>query len=439
MNTNCENKFDNETIDMTISDLIPLTLKRWRKILLTGIIIAVALGMVKFIPLYNAATVTDNEDANKLVQKSVEQIQSQINLKENELKESIYYNLEPSIVTSGFISFYIDTPSQDVGLGDQKNLVNSYVTYFDSGEIYNTIANQLSDYIKPEYLAQIVQAKADYENGLNSFNVYVMGSNKEQVNNIMQLLKQEVYNKKTEVSSIVSEHSIRLVSENVTVITDPQITIDKQFQTDSINNLKTKLEEKKSELKTIVTKKHALVTGLIFSLIGLLCGIALSATYYFVVIAFSNKVKSRNQMINHYGLDVLGEFNQEHKSNNKLDVIISKLAGEPYDISRGEMNLIIATNIMAMSKSKKILIVGSKCISNIEKIFDDIATCHVLKDYNIRMNDKPINNAETLANVLNYDSVIVIVKKNKTSLGELKNFIYKIEKYKKDFVGVILT
>lgn len=447
MNKNCENSF----YDITINDLMPLILKQWRKILFIGIIIAVAFGLYRFIPLYYTANsyhisptnVEENEAKKKLLQESVEKLQSEVDLKETELAESIYYNLEPSMITTGIISFYIDTPIKDEALGYQKNLVSSYISYFDSGEIYNIIANQLNEYIKPNYLAQIVQAKTDYGTSPSSFNVYVMGSNKNQIDEILQLIKQEVYNKKSEVSSIVTAHSINLVSENITVISDEKVMEDQQFQIESFAALKLKLDEKKSELQNIeaqpITKKDALLAGLKFSLLGLLCGTALAMAYFSVVVIFSNKIKSRKQIINNYNIEVLGELYQEHKNNNKFDVFVSKLAGEPYGISKVEIYRIVANNIIAMSKSKKLLIVGCKDISDSRDIFDGISSCDILKNYEISCNVKSFSNSETLANILNYGSVIMMVKKNKTSLEELHNAIHIVESYKKDFVGVILV
>jgi hypothetical protein len=447
MNTNCDNKF----YDVTISDLIPLILKQWRKIFLIGIMIAVAFGLFKLIPIYiaadnfekNPASVTKYEEEKKLLQGSIKKTQSEIEFKENELKESIYYNLEPTMITRGFISFYIDTPMIDKDFGYQQNLVNFYVSYFESGEICNNIATQLDEYIKPEYLTQLVKTKTDYANGLSSFNIYVMGSNRDQTYEIMQLIKQAVYDKKDDVSSILTEHTISMISEDITVVSDAKVKKDQLFQSEGLEALKSKLNDKKSLLQNIestyVTKKDALLSGLIFGLIGLIFGMVLSMVYYAVVVIFSSKIKTRNQIESNYGVDVLGEFVQKHKKFNKLDALISNLSKEPYDFTKEETNRIIANNMIAMSKSKKILIVGCKDIPNVNQICDGISSCKILMDYELSFIDKPLSNSETLATMLNCGSVIIIAKKNKTTLEELQNAIHIVDNYKKDFVGVILA
>ncbi len=447
MNTNCDNKF----YDVTINDLIPLTLRHWRKILLVGIVIAVALGLYKFIPLNNTANdfindatkLTEYEADKKLLQDSIEKIQSEVKIKEKELEESIYLNLDPTLVTRGFISFYIDIPIKDDASGYQQNLVNSYVSYFESGEIYDDIANQLDEYIKPVYLAQMIKTKTDYANGISSFNIYVMGSNNAQADEIMQLIEQAVYNKKTDFSNIVTAHSISLVSENITVVADTKVKKDQEFQTEGYAALMSKLNEKKSELQSIeseyITKKYALLSGAIFGFVGLLCGMLLAMTYFTVVVIFSNKIKTRKQIIGNYSVDVLGEYIQENKKNNKIDVFISKLAKEPYDLSIDEINQVIANNVLAISKSNKILILGCKDITNTEEVFENISSCEILKNYVITYNDKTINNPGTLSDILNCDAVITIVKKNKTTLDELQNAIYTFDKYNKEFIGIILA
>jgi hypothetical protein len=447
MNTNCDNKF----YDVTIKELIPLTLKHWRKIILVGMVIAIGLSLFRFIPLYNTANefqqdptmVTEYEAEKRLLQESVEKIKNEVKLKEKELEESIYLNLDPTMITRGFLSFYLDTPIKDDALGYQQNLVHSYVSYFESGEIYNSIANQLDEYVNPVYLAQMIKTKTDYANGISSFNVYVMGSNNEQTDEIMQLIKQAVYSKKSDVSSIVTEHSISLVSENITVVADTKVKKDQDFQTEGYDALKSKLNKQETKLQNheseYVTKKSALFSGLIFGLIGLIGGILLATGYFTVAAIFSNKIKSRKQIIDNYNVDVLGEYIPDTQKRKKIDVFISKLAEEPYDISINEIHRIVANNIIALSKSNRILILGSKDISNVVKVFEDLSTCGILKDYTIGYNDSPLNNPDTLANILKSEAVILVVKKNKTTLDELQNTIYTIKRYNKEFIGIILA
>ncbi len=443
MNTNCENKF----YDITIYDLFPLVLKKWRKILLIGLIVAVVFGLYKFIPLLNIANndqlLATQVIEKELLQDSINEIQEEVNLKEKELKESIYYNLEPSMITKGIVSYYIDAPIQDEALGFQSDLVYLYVDYFNSGEIYKVVAKQLSDDIKPVYLSQIIKAEANGTNAPSSFNIFVMGASSKQTNEILQLIKQEINNKQSEFSNLVSEHTSKLTSENIVVVSDSKVLDDQNFQTNRYEALKTELNDKKSQLQNIEaqvnTIKDAVISGLLYSLIGLLAGIVLAMIYYFITVNLSNNIKSRKQIIINYGLEVLGELIQKNNKSNRLDMLISKLAREPYGLSTEEINRIIANNIIAMSKSKNILIVGCKDIINTEIIFEGISSCDILMDYKVGFSDKPLHTSETLSNVLKCDSIILIVKKNKTSLDELQNAIHTVNKYNKDLVGTILV
>lgn len=447
MNTNYENKF----YDVTIKELLALTLKQWRRILLIGLIFAFVIGLYKFIPVYKIANndqlkttkVIENENEKAQLQESINKKQFETNRKEKELKESIYYNLEPTMITQGVLSFYIDTPIKDEDLGYQNNLVYAYAYYFDSGEIYNNVSTQLSEFISPIYLKQIVKTETNYADKIAFLKIYIWGSNKTQVNEILQLLKKEVYNYQSQVSNIVSEHTIKLVSENTTVVTDTQVKTDKELQEEGLKTLKSELDEKKSQLQSLesnsISKRNALKLGLKFGFVGLFVGIILAMLYYAVIIIFTNKIKSRKQIVNNYGVDVLGEYIREPKNIKKLDIIISKFAYEPYDVSKEEMNLIIAENIIAMSKTKKILIVGCKDIVNIEEIFNGITSSNILKELEMSFSDKLMNNSETLSKVLDSGSIIIIVKKNKTSLDELNDAVHTVNNYQKDFLGVILV
>lgn len=441
MNTKRENEF----YEVTLSDLLSFALKQWRKILLVGIIIALGFGLFKFIPLYygsNGDNLNPTEVAEKkILQKTIEETKAAISKLEKEQNESIYYNLEPSLITKGFISYYVDTPIKDVDLGYERNLVACYLDYFISGEIYGQISSQLSEYIKPEYLLQIVEVEFE---GRSTFTIYVLGSNEKQTNEIMKLLKQELSRKKLEFSNIVTDHTISLITENIVVVSDSKVMDDQIFQLERIEALKTKLSEKESQLQTIetaaITKFDALFIGLKFGLIGLLVGIASAIMIYFsVAVILLNKIISRQQIINNFKIDVLGEFIQEKYKRRKIDVFVSKLVGEPYDMNNEDINLVIANNIIAMAKSKKVLVAGCKDVTDTEKIFEGISSCKILKDYEISFSNKSFSHHETLENVSDVGSVIIILKRNRTSLDELQNTICTIDNYNKDFVGVILS
>lgn len=440
MNANCQQ----ERYDVQINDLLPQVLKKWRIILLIGIIMAVLFGLFRVTPLYNIvssdALYSGDAAERELLQKSVSRLQSEVALKEQELKESIYYNLEPSMITRGYISYYVDAPLNIESLGYQRSLVSLYAAYFNSGEIYNKVANKLNEFIKPVYLSQIVKVETKEP---SSFNIYVMGTNKKQADEIMQLLKQEIKNKQSEFSNLVVDHTVRLVFENIEVVSDSDVMDDQIFQNQRYEALKTELSDKIYQLQSIEpsanTTINTFVIGLKFALIGFFVGIALTIMYFSIIVILFNKIISRKQIINICKLDVVGEFIQEKYKKNKIDVLISKLADEPYNMPKEETNLVIANNIKAMSKSKKILIVGCKAVTNIEKIHDGISSCSLLKDYDISFSNKALSHNETLENVIAAGSVIIILKRNKTSLDELQNVICTIDNYKKDLVGVILT
>lgn len=444
MNGNYENKF----YDVTIKELLALTLKQWRKILLIGLIFSISLGIYKITPVYKTknnvqlkpTNVIENETA--LLQESIKKNQSEINKKEKELKESIYYNLESTMITQGVLSFYIDTKIKDENLGYQNNLVYAYSSYFDSGEIYNRVSEQLSQNVSPVYLKQIVKTETNYDD-VSFLKIYVWGSKETQVNEILQLLKAEVFNYQPKVSNIISEHTVKLVSENITIVSDTQVKTDKELQEEALTTLKLELDKKKAQLKSLeansISEGNALKLALKFVFIGLFIGIILAILFYAAIIIFTNKIKSKKQILNNYNIDVLGEYIQGRKNFKKLDALLSKFAGEPYNISLEEMNLIIANNIIAISKTEKVLFVGCKDIIDIEKIFNGIYSSDILKELEMDFSNNTINNSETLSKIRDHGSIVLIVKKNKTSLDELYDAVHTINNYQKDFLGVILA
>jgi|LSQX01.3.fsa_nt_gb hypothetical protein len=430
MNTRHEKRF----YDITLRELVFQILKRWRSILIFGLICAIALCGINVARIVkNNSQSLSQEDKVKL-QDTINKLQSQTIKEEKELNESIYFNLDPTVITDGMLTFYMKAGSDDEENTNHKNIMYAYVTYLESDEFCSKITEQMSKKIPPEYIGDLLKTETDFNNKLNFLKIHIYGDNEADVVNLIELVKQEIYKYQTKVSGIVKDHNVYLVSEEIKIISDDRVKQDREWKEQYLATLKTELENTKSQL--LASGRSIQLSDLKHAIIGFIAGILLAALFYSAIIIFSSKVKSSNQLINCFDIKILGQFTTKPK--NKLDALINKFGSYPF-VPREEMSSIIAFNIAALAKTKKILIMRSRNINSVEEVFNGTLSCDILRDYEINYCNSLLYDSTTLANLLDTESVIVVLKLNKTSLDEVQNILNTITNYKKDLIGVILV
>ena len=222
MKENVQNPF----YDVTIFELIVLTLKNWRKILLTGLTFALALAVFQLVPLIsiqnNQKLKNDFNSQNRMkiseLKQDVEKLQSELDKRKDELKDSIYYNIDPISVVKETMTFYVNSPQIKKENSYVKDLIFAYTAAFNSDEIYTEISNKLETNINPEYLKQIIKAESNYDNDTGFFNVYIIGNSEQQVEEIGSILSTTLLNRKDLIAEMISEHSIKLFSNGISVV-----------------------------------------------------------------------------------------------------------------------------------------------------------------------------------------------------------------------------
>ena len=167
-------------------------------------------------------------------------------------------------------------------------------------------------------------------------------------------------------------------------------------------------------------------------------GIFASAFLFAVLVIFSSKVKSSKQLKNNYSIHIIGELFNEKSNKNPFDRFLNSFLSKAYNLERSEMYKIIANNIVATAKSNNILIAFGKGVNNIDEIHKNVASQKKLDDFSVNCSTHDFYRAETLEKINNAETVILVVKNNKTSLEDLFDNINLINEYGKDFAGVIV-
>jgi hypothetical protein len=247
----------------------------------------------------------------------------------------------------------------------------------------------------------------------------------------MELVKQQLIASQASIASAVVPHSIALVSEDISVVSDEDLRDALKDEKDNLSTLKSNLSEKQAQYNAMdypsVSMMGGFVSGMKYGLAGL-----------FGCIILSDKVKSRKQLKDSYGINVLGEYIHRFKKQNSLDRYFSKMAGEPSGVPQDEMDRIIAQNIEAISDADRILLLGCEHVPDMQPLQDRLSACGILKGRKISTALDAVNKSDSLSGIFDAEAVVIIAKKDKTPLAELKMLTDTIDTYRKVFIGVIL-
>ena len=429
--------------DVSIGELFFLAVRQWRKILILGFAAAILLGAYKFLPLYIRAdtlSVTEREEAKDSLEQMVARLEREYEMKEKELAESIYYNIESSMIIQGTSLFYIDAPADEFEqkIERQKDLLFTYRTFFDSGEIYNSVADKLNTYVEPEYLKQIVSTKIDTESSSGCLKIHVIGYDRAKVNEIMQRINEEVLVKKSDIGQIVFPHAIRQVLSSITIISNEDLKEDKERETDNLNRIKTELDGKTAELQAfspgLPTFRAAVVLGVKCAAVGMLLAVLLFAA----LIIFSNKIISKTQLADAFSFPVAGHYITSNKKKNKFDLWVSRRLHEPYGLSKEALSLVVASNIAGYAKAGSLLLLPCRKISGLADLRASVAGHDALKNISVDYCENSVDDGNTLALLGKADAVIIVAKRGGTSVNELRDVAGVVRSYKKDVLGLIL-
>ncbi|MEG2050956.1 MAG: hypothetical protein RR012_01500 [Oscillospiraceae bacterium] len=414
--------------DVSLRELLLIALKQWRKILCIGIIIAVIASMFYFI--------YDKPKKVNLLRTDISILNNSIKSSENYKKESIYYQL-PEPFYQENITFMVKC-YQDGKINDPltKSLLIAYsIPFLQGDDVYSQINKSLKvPYRDDKFLRQVISiSDKNYDDSYVldiKINHYDNSIAEEIASIIMEIFKknQIIYNNQ------IANHELILINQSINQITDQPILNEIKGFNDRLLNDINSLSNKQSELAKYESNK----TSIGYITIAITGGIVFAYLYFCILYLFSNKVKSANQIKYNYSVEIMAEFIRNKKS--KFDKLISAKVGEPINVSSEEMLNIFAINLETMKHdAKDILILSSQDADGTYDLLLSLTTKEDLKDYNIDFLVNKPNTAQTLEKILNYDAVVLVVKKFKTTLNEIEREIDVIESYGKKILGVILV
>lgn len=400
MNTIGEREFD-------LSKLLIYILKKWKILLLFGVVAAIGFGSVKYIK--DVATIRASQEAYDMQEieqsftekerKSVEfalKYKEQLNNETKYFENSIYMSKDPYVLSKISLHFNI-TLVEDENNGEQdylvNNLLSAYSAFICGGDLAQAISDAY-DIENKEYITELLNYEYNQENANNaSFTILLIED--EQISEAERIIVELLENYSQELNKVIGIHKLNFISQYTEIVVDRTLANLQQNVLNNIYNIDYKINSMLStfsleqlayynnklepdEGDSIVTVTEDGLSAsidlkyiILGAVVGLFAGAAVLVLYYML----SGYVVGEMDYATVFGLNYIGSL--------KNAVVLAKVS-ENQDIKASDLDIIVLKlkHICAAKNINSIVLTSS---------LTDITTKNYLDVITVKMQDKGIN------------------------------------------------
>ncbi len=440
--------------EIELKDLMYAVFRRWRSVIVVGIIVAILLGAYKGISMIKAINnpnvLSEIEDENKLYIKTQERYEKEINNikndienKENYLKDSLLMQVDPYNMYVAKLNYYIIAEEQDF------RIINYYLSYAQGGDLYSRISEKLKKSIDFRYLSEVLVFTAN--NDSNMLTVSLVSADSETNSLIIDCVKEGLEERSREIKEKVGEHTFKIINETQYQTIDLNLANTINNIEIEINTLRTNLDNKQIEYEALKEPRivnnsyiEAIKSLMKFFIVGIVLGVVLATAYHIFMFLFSDKLHDRKKLSNRYQLKLIGDLSKPKygKLFKKLDRWLAKIFGQVVaNASQDDIYQIMAANIVVLSSvdhTRDYLITGSVSEETLESIQKKLINMNKLKEMKFNCSGNIATTALTIEKASHCDGIILVEKLYESRISEIEREIEMVKNIGKVILGVIL-
>ncbi len=447
-----------ENREVTISDLLKYNMKQWKKIALISVVIFILIS-VAIVFKYRAGLKDGMEEQQETVSVSMQELTS---AQQENIKEVLKYYKDLKTMEDYFMdSTYMSINAYNSRIYTSQYLVSSsvkgeaykayelYVNYINNGALKEEIEKTFSDNIKN--VSDLIDLSVD-----NSYrqeerfkidrfiiNIRVNTPDEKISAEIMEMIKQKLDEYQQEVvNGLIKEHELKVLEESNFSgqdenVREKQASVessmnDKRIYISGLESLmseeeKAVLEQEKLKIKgqeelkskreesaeSTDGSKIPLVILIVFSLIAsFIFVICMFSLYYFT----NNKLKNRNEIVRFFDIPYIGMI--------KISPNVSE-------------NKSVCKEIEILCRAKKIKDVFVSCIASVPEQLDLKALLSDITEVKTDIGPDISSNIAALESAKESKNVIIAVKYDSTSYGEIVEVLQKCEYLNIDVIGAV--
>ena len=251
-------------------------------------------------------------------------------------------------------------------------------------------------------------------------------------------VQQKVMN--TEVNILEMNQNIQILkTENETSIPkkiEEVIEQNKELQEENEVMLQ-EIEELKEGMKETKTTPFSLTKVAVYGVLGMFLGVMVIAGYQIFLMLYGGKIYTAHTLEESYGLHVLGYVGNKEEKKCVFDKWINKLLGVNDKFSENNEASIIAAKISVLSKTKKVMAIGTIEAEKILKITNQLKASVDEDGLELMSAGNPMYSLETMNRIKEYE-IILVEKRDETSVKEMEKLLRLLHKIDATVIGVVL-
>ena len=267
--------------EVSLPRLLLLTLRRWRLMLLTGLVLAILLAGMKVVREYRNRGVSNVAHEEYLAAMeiynasvdayttAIERFQTKIDAKQKYFNESLLMQIDPHNECVSTASFVVRTPglenadrvsseageAQSASVVNASNVVHAYIDFITNGISFDEFATELG--VSEQSIRELVLITSDQYHFSSVFKVQVRSMDMDLSKRIMDYILKQVGDNADTFRGTLGEYEISVVSRSEENLVDTLLLQQQTELQNSIATLQKNLQTSQTSLKELIKPSEA--------------------------------------------------------------------------------------------------------------------------------------------------------------------------------------
>lgn len=437
-------EMENSIID--IRNLLWNTIKQWRKIVIGIIIGAVIIGGYGAYSAMKTATADVSGTQAELDALNV-QMQELVDSKtiiDEYIDESLYMNMDYLNVVNTIFTVHMTAISKinesaEAVTNPVSDLVNTYNWKARDEALYQEINTQLG--YSTNYTDQIFTTQPD--SGAGFINFIIQSNSQEDNETVANIIIKYLEDSYDEINQTIYVHELTVSTmrhSNITLETINSHQAVKQAELKNLTEDITELQEKITAAEQVVADQSnttkQIITVVIFIIIGMILGGGATIFFLLVLPLVFNKIQGGRYIELEHNMTVLGTKPLLVPGKNGIDNMIWKFGSKRNVRTEDDfLNYVVQAINVKTNQGERVHLAGTIGKEKIQVFYEQIqGLVHATLTYGGDIADE----MESLAQLAEADSVILVEGTFATTDRALEREMYQINKLNKNIKGVVL-
>lgn len=392
-----ENNPGTKMREVSLPRLLLLTFRRWRSMLLAGLILAILLAGFKVLREYRNRGVSNEAQAEYMAQmeiynasveaysNAIQKFQTKIDAKQKYFNESLLMQVDPHNECVSTVTLVARTPglekADDAGstagqtdsasVVNASNVVRACTDYITNGISYDKIAKKYG--VPEQSIRELVLVTSDENHFSSVFMVQARSMDMTMSSEITDLILSSLESNKAAFKKTLGDYELSEVSRSEEVTVDTVLLQQQTELQNSIATLQKNLQTSQTALKELIkpsvaagaSMKTILKHGIKYGIVGMAGGIFLMILLYAISILMAGKILSDDELNVTYGLRNLITFpvgSSRKQYRFVLDRFVDRLVSDAPDMTVSAAYDVLAArveNLAAANDMTSVLMVGT--------------------------------------------------------------------------------